>query len=430
MQVAFPKLEELQLSWINVDIIWYTSITSSYIEKLTKLIIENCDNLEYLFTSSMARDLVMLGHLEIGGCKKMGKVLFTENEAENGNLIFPQLRILEIKSLPKLERFCHGNYIKFPCLSRLLIKSCPVLKTFISSSSSFDTGTPPLFDAKATFPSLEELKLAYNDNMKEIWHGQHMGDYFPKLKVLELIRFPEQLVTQPFVFQSPNLEKLLVSRAPFQEIFKCQGLGGVEKPAPALIQLSGLSLSELHELTCLWKEESNLESVFSNLKILEVLRCRKLKNLVPSFISFKNLTTLEVSDCHELINLIEYSTAKSMVQLTRMGISECHMLKEIMACVDDEAKDGIVFSRLKYLQLCGLPRLASFCSGSCSFEFESLEEVIVMGCPNMKIFSHGECSTPKKLQLVKLTKYGDEGFWEGNLNYTVQKMFIEKPFVC
>ncbi|GKV47935.1 hypothetical protein SLEP1_g54786 [Rubroshorea leprosula] len=550
----------------------------------------------------MARDLVMLGHLEIGGCKKMGEVLFTENEAENGSLIFPQLRILEIKSLPKLERFCHGNYIEFPCLSQLLMENCPALKTFISSGSSLDTCTPPLFDTKvtfpeleqlkvqfmesldkiwdnqldassfcqlnnlsvdscnkllnifpfsmlekvqrldkleiwgcdsleeifesqgldagqsqtqkstppiltesvakfvfpkltqldlyyvgklkvlchqkhtsewpslkklnvcgckqvqifaselssfprangddqleadikyslfwtgkATFPSLEELKLAYNDNMKEIWHGQHiLGDYFPKLKVLDLTQFPEQLVIQPFVFQSPNLEKLVVSKAPFQEIFKCQGLGGVEKPAPAPIQLSGLRLHELHELTCLWKEESNLESVFSDLKILEVLRCRKLKNLVPSFISFKNLTTLEVFACHGLINLIEYSTVKSMVQLTRMSIRECHMLKEIISCVDDEVKDGIVFSQLKYLQLCGLPRLASFCAGSCSFEFVSLEEVIVMGCPNMEIFSHGECSTPKKLQWVKLTKYGGEGFWEGNLNCTIQKMFIEK----
>ncbi|GKV47763.1 hypothetical protein SLEP1_g54629 [Rubroshorea leprosula] len=590
---------ELQLSWINVEIIWHTSMTSSYIKKLTKLIIKHCDNLEYLFTSSMARDVVMLEHLEIEGCRKMGKVIFTENEAENGSLIFHQLRILEIKSLPKLERFCHGNYIEFPCLSKLLIESCPVLKKFISSSSSLDT-CPPLFDmkvifpkleqlmikymrnldkiwdnqpdassfcqlnylsvnscnkllnifpfsmlerlqrldkleirncnsleeilsegldagqsqtqkftpptlmesvvkfvfpkltqldlyflpklkalchqmhtiewpslkkltvygceqvqifaselssfprtngddqlevslfwtSKATFPSLEEMRLDWNGNMKEIWHGQHIpGDYFLKLKVLELSNLPRQLVVQPFLFQAPNLEKLVVSGASFHDIFKCQGLGGVEKPALAFTQLSGSGLSELHELTCLRKEESNLESVFSNLNILEVLRCSKLKNLVPSFVSFKNLTTLEVTACHELIYLIDYSTAKSMVQLTRMSISECDMLKEIMACVDDEVKDGIVFSQLKYLQLCVLPRLASFCSGSCNFEFLSLEEVIV-SCPHMQIFSRGECSSPKKLQKVKLTKDGDEEFWEGNLNSTIQKMFIEKVGYC
>ncbi|GKV44817.1 hypothetical protein SLEP1_g51967 [Rubroshorea leprosula] len=590
-KVAFPNLEELQLSWINVNTIWHVSISSSHVAKLNKLIIEGCDNLEYLFTSSVARDLVMLEHLTIGGCKKMGRVLFIENVEENGNLIFPQLRILTIKGLPKLERFCHGNYIKFPCLSQLLIMSCPVLKTFISSSSSFDTSTLPLFDAKvafpslekiviysmqslnkiwqdqldadsfcqlnflhvsscekllnifpltmlerlwklnkleiwncnaleeivdsqglgaiqtqsqitteptvvetsiklvlpklthldlqwlpklkgfycqmvdtewpslkklevhgcdqvqifasefssfqrtngddqigigincplfsvnkATFPCLEELELNKNDVMKEIWHGQYPGDYFPKLKVLKLTELPEQSVVHPFLFQSPNLEKLVVSEASFLEPFHCQGLGDKEEPALAVTESSELRLSEL------------LESVFYNLKTLEVLQCSNLKNLVPSFVSFKNLTTLEVSACHELINLIEYSTAKSMVQLTKMSISKCQMLKEIVACVDEEVKDGIVFIQLKYLLLRGLPRLASFCSGNCGFEFASLEDVIVMGCPNMRIFSQGECSTTNKLQKVKLTVDEDEGFWEGNLNSTMKKIFTEK--VC
>ncbi|GKV47951.1 hypothetical protein SLEP1_g54800 [Rubroshorea leprosula] len=385
-QLAFPNREELQLCWINVNTIWHASIASSYVEKLTKLIIEGCDNLEYLFTSSMARDMIMLGHLEIGECKKMREVLlFMEKVEENRNLIFPQLRLLLIKNLPKLRRFCYGNYIRFPCLSQLLIQSCPVLKTFISSSSferitatsdkEENTCTPPLFDTKVTFPSLEELTLEWNDNMKEIRQRQYIiGDYFPKIKVLELIQFPEQSDVQPFLFQSPNLRKLVVSKAPFHEIFKCQGLGSVEKPALALTQLSELS---------------------------------KLKNLGPSFIAFKNLTTLEVS---AFINLIEYSTAKSMVQLTKMSISKCQMLKEIVACVDEEVKDGIVFIQLKYLLLRGLPRLASFCSGNCGFEFASLEEVIVMGCPNMQIFSQGECSTTNKLKKVKLTVDEDEGF--------------------
>ncbi|GKV47956.1 hypothetical protein SLEP1_g54804, partial [Rubroshorea leprosula] len=266
----------------------------------------------------------------------------------------------------------------------------------------------------ATFPCLEELELKNNDITKEIWHGQYPGDYFPKLKVLKPIQLPEQSVVQPFLFQSPNLEKLVVSEASFLELFQCQGLGDKAKPALALTESSELRLSEL------------LESVFYNLKTLEVLQCSNLKNLVPSFVSFKNLTTLEVSACHELINLIEYSTAKSMVQLTKMSISKCQMLKEIVACVGEEVKDGIAFIQLKYLLLRGLPRLASFCSGNCGFELTSLEEVIVMGCPNMHIFSRGECSTTNKLQKVKLTLDEDEGFWEGNLNSTIKRMFTEK----
>ncbi|GKV47782.1 hypothetical protein SLEP1_g54646 [Rubroshorea leprosula] len=477
LEVEFPNLEELQLSWINVNIIWHASMTSSYFEKLTKLIIEHCDNLEYLFTSPMARDLVMLEHLQIQGCKKMRKVLFTENEEENRNLIFPQLRILEIKSLPKLEGFCHGNRIKFPCLSRLLIMSCPELKTFISSSSSVDNCTPPLFDRKVTFPKLEELMIKFMENLEKIWDNQLDASSFCQLNYLSVNSCNKLLNIFPFSMleRLQRLDKLeMWSCHSLEEIFESQGLDVGQSQTqkftppslmesvakfefPKLTQLDLYFLPKLKALchqmhTAEWPSLKKLNvcgckqvqifaselssfprtngddqlEVDSKYSLFWTGKCSELKNLVPSFISFKNLTTLEVSACHKLINLIEYSTAKSMVQLTRMSISECYMLKEIVACVDDEVKDGIVFSQLKYLQLCGLPRLASFCSGSCGFEFVSLEEVTVMGCPNMEIFSHGECSTPKKLQLVKLTKYRNDWFWEGNLNSTIQKMFIEK----
>lgn len=45
----------------------------------------------------------------------------------------------------------------------------------------------------------------------------------------------------------------------------------------------------------------------------------------------------------------------------------------------------------------------------------------------MIIFSQGVLHTPK-LQRLELTEEDDEGHWEGSLNSTIQKLFVE--MVC
>ncbi|EOY11256.1 Cc-nbs-lrr resistance-like protein [Theobroma cacao] len=121
------------------------------------------------------------------------------------------------------------------------------------------------------------------------------------------------------------------------------------------------------------------------------------------------------------------SQAKSLLQVTRMTITDCEMIKETIACECDEVKRGIVFTQLKYLQLSGLPTLASFCLGDHNFEFPALGKMIVRECPKMKIFCQGYLSTPQ-LQKVIWTKDEDEenGWWEGDLKTTITRMFEEK----
>ncbi|GKV44775.1 hypothetical protein SLEP1_g51930, partial [Rubroshorea leprosula] len=442
-KVAFPSVEEIVIeSMESLKKIWQDQLDADSFCQLNYLRVNSCGKLLNIFSLTMLERLQKLDVLQIWSCIALEEIVDSQGlgaiQSQSQitteptvvetsiKLVLPKLTHLDLYWLPKLKGFyCQMVDTEWPSLKKLEVYGCDQVQIFALEFSSFQRTNRddqigigincPLFSVnKATFPCLEELELNNNDIMKEIWHGQYPGDYFPKLKVLKLIQLPEQSVVHPFLFQSPNLERLVVSEASFLEPFQCQGLGDKAKPALALTESSELRLSEL------------LESVFYNLKILEVLQCSNLKNLVPSFVSFENLTTLEVSACPELINLIEYSTAKSMVQLTKISISECQMLKEIVACVDEDVKDVIVFIQLKCLLLRGLPRLASFCSWYCGFEFASLEEVIVMGCPNMQIFSQGECSTTNKLQKVKLTVDEDEGFWEGNLNSTIKMMFTEK----
>ncbi|GLT52128.1 hypothetical protein SLA2020_254840 [Shorea laevis] len=452
-KVAFPKLEKLAIFMIGLNKIWHEQLNADSFCQLTTVSVASCEKLMNIFPFSMLGMLQRLDKLEIWNCESLEEIFESQGLGVSQSLsqtttqstsmestkrfVLSKLTHVDLRRLPKLKSFLPQIHIvEWPSLKKLLVRGCDQVQIFASQFSSIQItkggdqhgiqiNHPLFWISKDSFPSLEELKLEKNDIIKEIWHGQYPGDYFPKLQVLEIIHFKEEsaLLPSAFIQSLPNLEKLLVSEVSFHEIFQCEQLGVEEKPAFASSRLSELKLSKLHELRHLWKEEFDPEPVFCNLRTLEVLECRRLNNLVPSIVSFKNLQSLEVSTCHGLINLVQYSTAKSLVQLTKMIITKCDSVEEIVACFEDDVNDGIVFTKLKYLQLCGLPKLASFCSVKCDFDFPSLEEVIVEGCPRMKIVSAGEVRT-SKLQRVQFSE--DKRLWENDLNTTIQQLFTEK----
>ncbi|GKV51379.1 hypothetical protein SLEP1_g58043 [Rubroshorea leprosula] len=109
-----------------------------------------------------------------------------------------------------------------------------------------------------------------------------------------------------------------------------------------------------------------------------------------------------------------------------MRVQNCELLEQVISKEGANLKGGIVLTKLKSLELIGLPRLGSFCLDNCNFEFTSLEDVIVMACPYMMTFSRGEVSTPK-LHKVKLSGDDeDEGCWDCGLNLTIQLLFTKK----
>ncbi|EOY11255.1 NB-ARC domain-containing disease resistance protein, putative isoform 2 [Theobroma cacao] len=450
-QVAFPQLEKLTLKGMtNCRKIWPDQLVGDSFCKLNDLWVLECNRLLNIFPLSMRARLQNLEDFRIRGCDSLEEIF--EHEALNTNdlhsvtatqsiaeetttnFVFPTLTYLKLYMLPRLRSFCSMVHTtEWPSLKKMWIYGCHKMEIFASENiRSFgeSTNQQPLFWVnEVTFPNLEELKLEWNDIMKEIWHGQLRANFFYKLKVLELIHFPDKSAVFPhcFIQSLPNLEKLVVSEASFSHIFHFEGFDGEKNRASAITSLNELVLSELPELTHLWKEEYHPIAAFCELRTLQVRDCGKLKILAPSAVSFENLTTLEVSRCHGYVNLIACSTAKSLVQLTRMTITDCEMIEKIIACESEEVKGDIVFTELKYLQLSCLPNMASFCLGDHNLEFPILEKMIVRECPKMKIFCQGDLSTPQ-LQKVILTEDGDEenGQWEGDLKTTIKRMFEEE----
>ncbi|KAK8633857.1 hypothetical protein V6N13_014692 [Hibiscus sabdariffa] len=146
-------------------------------------------------------------------------------------------------------------------------------------------------------------------------------------------------------------------------------------------------------------------------------------DLVPSSVSFRNLVILRVEQCYGIIKLITHSTAKSLVQLRGMRISNCRDIEEIIQGADN---DEIHFPQLNHLELIHLPTLESFCSSrNHTFGFPSLQTVIVCYCPKMKMFTGGHSNTPM-LHKVLSSNWINEGSWEGSLNSTIQQLFREE----
>ncbi|XWS42677.1 hypothetical protein CRYUN_Cryun16bG0034600 [Craigia yunnanensis] len=472
-KVALPMLEHLTISWLeNLGKLWPKQLYGDSFSKLISFELKNCDKLLNVFPLSMLTKLQRLNKLFIGGCNLLEEIFESQQEGsiiaiqslspelfqssvvqENITFGFPQLTYLTLVVLPKLKSFFHKVHTtNWPSLKEMIVYGCNNVEIFASEYLSFPkTGGKdqqeipiqwPLFWInELTFPNLQKLTFHWNDGMKEILHGQRLAsDYFCKLKVLRIRRYPQQIAIFPsYLFQLlslPNLERLEISYCYFKEmVFQSESVGGEEKPASAsmvLSRLTELRLADLEELMHLWKEENG----FQNLRILRVTRCPKLKsNLVPSSVCFQNLMTLEVQGCPGIIKLVTHSTAKSLVKLREMRISDCKKLEEIIEGSDgghDEVKDEISFPQLSLLELTGLSNLESFCSsGNHTFGFPSLTTVVVQDCQKMKMFSQGGLNTPMLHKvLLESNEWGDEEhwIWEGSLNSTIQQLFKER--VC
>ncbi|PPD66639.1 hypothetical protein GOBAR_DD36483 [Gossypium barbadense] len=364
---------------------------------LKNLWIQNCDSLE---------EIIELQGLIADESQSTSAAQSIVAETVTTKFVFPKLIKLGLDKVPRLKSFYSRMHTtQWPSLKQMSIIECPKVQIFTRQCPVSQVGISnqqPLFCVNEdTFPVLEKLTLKTNDMVKGICDGQLSLQCFQNLKHLNLQFFPETSTTLPYSFirSLPMLHKLVIDNASICQIVQSEGLSDQERHTSAFYQLKELRLSQLPELT--------------------------LKTFEPSLLSFKNLTTLEVSRCHGFINLIACLTAKSLTLLERLSIDDCEMMEEIIACEAEEIQGGIVFPKLKYLQLSCLPRLASFSLAHLSLEFPVLLMVKVTKCPKMRNFCQGDLSTPR-LEQMHLTR-DEEGElqWEGDLNTTIKHMFDE-----
>lgn len=109
-QIAFPVLESMFLrNMIKLEKIFNRDIETGFSLNLRKVRIEGCDSLKFVFYVSTTLLLLRLQEMVIRKCKEMDAVVKgSEQEIVNDyTMKFTQLRILELRFLPKL--ICFSN---------------------------------------------------------------------------------------------------------------------------------------------------------------------------------------------------------------------------------------------------------------------------------------------------------------------------------
>ena len=247
-----------------------------------------------------------------------------------------------------------------------------------------------LFDliCQDTFPIVEELKLRLRGTM-EIWGGQFSRESFGKLRKLEIEDSPNISVVIPSRMLQilHNLKQLtLRSCNSVKEVIQVEGV--VQYETLLLPQLTEMHLEDLPMLTHLVG--------FGTFGI-------------GSLQLLQNLHHLHVSECGKLINIVSPSMAKRLVQLKKLSITACSMVKEIVGDDDDTcfSNNAFAFPSLEEMEVKELPRLTHLYNKipGLGHNLEKLRILEISSCGKLEILF--TLSLAKTLaQLEKLTVGG------------------------
>ncbi|XP_044470850.1 uncharacterized protein LOC123199857 isoform X2 [Mangifera indica] len=377
----------------NSTKICYDQHPTSFYQNLTCLMIWNCGNIKYAFPPSIAKSFHQLQQLVISDCKALKEIVAKEGKNVVVNFVFPNLTLLKLQNLPELTVFYPEIHTsEWPKLEELVVGNCAKYLSFKENNEEIEFN---ILDPKSIF--LED-KINSHLEIFELWNASAKFTWKKQSKSLYISKDESAYIPLGPLQRFQNLKEL--------KLISCN-YRGIKR----LLDLQSLEVLDLWN--CEMLLSPLLSTPFQNLKVLKV-KCHS---------EFFHLFTPSMAG--NFFNLITPSTARNLVQLRELSISSCDTLFEIVENEGDAtfSSEQVVFNNLNKLSLKNLG-LSFFCSGNYSFNFPSLEELIIKFCPKMKYFCPGMLSTP---MLHKINYEGMEVENEGNdLNSTMQQAHKEK----
>ncbi|KAL4586175.1 hypothetical protein LXL04_010807 [Taraxacum kok-saghyz] len=177
----FEKTEVLHLQVDGMNDIQEILVESGRLPQrsfynLKVLDVLKCENLRYLFTTTIASGLMKLERLTVSECPALEVLVYSEN-CGDGLIKFQALKFLTLKNLPKLVGFCNNDdVIELPQLVELTLEDLqnftsiyPENTSATSSMSDNISLVQPFFNKEVLIPKLETMNIKRMDKLKEIW---------------------------------------------------------------------------------------------------------------------------------------------------------------------------------------------------------------------------------------------------------------------
>ncbi|XP_061345976.1 uncharacterized protein LOC133291693 [Gastrolobium bilobum] len=240
-----------------------SSVSLTY---LTDLEVVNCNGLENLMPPSTAKSLIHLRTMKVIKCESLKEIVSVQGNEDKVDIVFKQLKSLELVSLKKLKSFCSS-------------KNC-------------------VFE----FPSLEKL-VKFFEGMDEMSLSEHHELEQPgmvELKELEVEHCDEVKA----IFDMNDIDTEIIGTT---------------------FQLKKLTLKWLNELTHVWEKNGQGILIFQNLQEVFVHCCEKLETLFPAALAknLKKLEQLTVQFCNELKEIVGKKEAAAAAQVREKFVFPC-----------------------------------------------------------------------------------------------------------
>ncbi|XP_028080577.1 disease resistance protein At4g27190-like isoform X2 [Camellia sinensis] len=468
---AFSALKRLELRDLpSLTHLWKGPTQLVRLCNLTSLKVRKCDELESMFSLSIARDLTQLQELDVSECHKMEVLISSEEEGDQNEIastttettdkiVFPKLKNLHLGGLPSFTALCKAvNGIELLQLNELTLSQMPKLNGFCNTSdSNYDT-IQPLFN-KVAFSALKKLNLWDVPTGTHLWKGPTQLVRLCNLTILELercdklesmfslsiardlmqlqilkvskCRMMEVLIsseeegtqneiastivetTDKIVF--PKLEELyLIGLPSFTAL--CKAMNGIELP-----QLNKLILWEMPKLNSFCNtSDSNydiIQPLFNKVKLItiEKLAIAGMDNMIeiwPRELQ-PEVRYMNIWMCRKLSNILFPSNViKGMQSLELLSVERCQSVEvafDLEGIIVREGYPDIVLPSLTKLVLRYLPKLTHVWKSNLLRipSFQNLASLTVVGCSSLRyIFSSSQARLLVKLQEIIVAACG------------------------
>ncbi|KAJ6359843.1 hypothetical protein OIU77_003950 [Salix suchowensis] len=320
--------------------------SSASFENLTILDVLCCSGLLNLISSSTAKSLVQLVKLTVRSCKKLMEIVKKERDETEDEIIFSKLEYLELCQVRKPHQLLpRKSHLQIPIIEGNRSETMPQDEDFLS---------PEFCTLKwLDLVIYRELKLSDYPQLKERWHDQLPFNFCRILANLTVddCAFVSNAIPSNLLQFMNNLRHLYVRNCDsLEEVFDLEGLNAEEGHAQRLPNLKELQLIDLPRLRDICSRDPQ------------------------GILDFKNLKWLKIHNCSSLRDLFTPSMASALVQLHRIEIRNCAMMKKIITeeRVEEAATYRIIFPVLKVIVLESLHSLTSIYSGTVSiYQFRS-----------------------------------------------------------